>query len=157
MTRPRHATPSPDSMPKVTLDADRREIGQATVFVLALIPALLLCAGLVWDGGQAIAANLRLYGDADAAARAAAQHLDLVTYRRTGRVRLNPDSAAQAGRRVLHAAGDSGQVRISGNQVTVTARTTVATQIISFSGLTRHTVHATSTAHPVHGITRPGD
>lgn len=134
----------------------RNERGQATVFVIVLVPALLLCAGLVWDGGRAISADLRLTSDSDAAARAAAQQLDLDTYRRTGRVRLSPNAAARAGQRVLHTAGDTGQVTVTGGQVTVTARTTVAPQILSAGGLTRLTLHATSTARPVRGIIRPG-
>lgn len=125
--------------------------GQATVFVLVLFPALLLCGGLVLDGGLALAAGVRLYGDTDAAARAAAQQLDLIAYRTTGRLRLDPDRARAAARRSLQAAGDSGQITVTGSQVTVTATTVVPTHLFALAGVDRLHVHASGSAHPVRG------
>ena len=129
--------------------------GQATVFVVVMIPALLVFAGLVLDGGTALAATIRLYGDADAAARAGAQQLDLATYRTSGRLRLDPPRAASAARRLLATAGDTGHVAVNGDQVTVTAATIVPTRLLSLAGLTHLTVHATGSAHPVRGVARP--
>lgn len=125
--------------------------GQATVFVVVLVPLLLLCAGLVLDGGTALAANVRLYGDADAAARVGAQRLDLAAYRRTGRLRLDGPPAIAAARQMLRARGDTGQVTVAGNRITVTATTSARTELLRLAGLTHVTVHAIGAARPVRG------
>lgn len=129
--------------------------GQTTAFVVTMIGTLLLCAGLVLDGGLVLAARTRLIGDADAAARAGAQELDLAAYRTTGRLQLDPARAATAARARLRAAGEHGQVTITGDQVHVTAATTVHTQLLRIAGLSEITVHAGGTAHPVRGVTGP--
>lgn len=110
------------------------EDGQVTAFAVVMTVNLLLCAGLVLDGGQALAARVRLIGVAQEAARAGAQQLDLTTYRKTGQAMLDPPRAAAA-------------------HVELTAQ--VPTQLLSIAGLTRLRVHASGTASPVRGITEP--
>src|SRR5437870_10754247 len=86
------------------------ESGQVTPFVVVFVAALLLMAGLVIDGGLALAAKVRAIDEAQAAARAGAQSLDLRAYRTRNTVVLDPVRAAAAARAYLAATGDSGQV-----------------------------------------------
>ena len=55
----------------MTAPADER--GQVTAFVVVIIVALLAMAGLVIDGGSALAAKRRAINEADSAARAPVQ------------------------------------------------------------------------------------
>jgi len=67
----------------------REESGQVTAFVVVFVAALLLMAGLVIDGGLALAAQVRAIDEAQAAARAGAQSLDLRAYRASNAVVLD--------------------------------------------------------------------
>ena len=68
----------------------RDERGRVTAFVVVITTACLLFAGLVLDGGLALAAKTKAIGQAQEAARAGAQALDLATYRANGKARLDP-------------------------------------------------------------------
>src|SRR3546814_2863091 len=59
------------------------ERGSVTAFVVIMTSALLAMAGLVIDGGYALAAHRRAFNEAEAAARAGAQAVDLDTLRAT--------------------------------------------------------------------------
>lgn len=83
----------------------RDEQGRVTAFVVILSTACLLCAGLVLDGGMALAAKVRAIGQAQEAARAGAQQLDLTTYRDTSSVTLQPAAAIAAAQRYGLAGG----------------------------------------------------
>lgn len=105
-----------------------------SVFFAALVPALLLVAGLVVDGGAQAEAARRAELGASAAARAAADQ--------TGAARLagrTPDRAAAvaAGEQALADAGLSGSVRLVGDRVVVTTQTQVPTAFLSLIGITR--------------------
>lgn len=131
------------------------EDGQVTAFAVVMTVNLLLCAGLVLDGGQALAARVRLIGVAQEAARAGAQQLDLTTYRKTGQAMLDPPRAAAAVRGYLAATGRHGRVDVRRGRVHVELTAQVPTQLLSIAGLTRLRVHASGTASPVRGITEP--
>jgi hypothetical protein len=57
------------------------EQGVITAFVVVIGVALMLFAGLVYDGGMALRAKVDAVDEASAAARAGAQQLDLTALR----------------------------------------------------------------------------
>jgi Flp pilus assembly protein TadG len=131
----------------------REDGGQATAFVVVMVAALLLCAGLVVDGGLALAARVRATDEAQAAARAGAEEIDLATYRTSDTVVLDPTQAAAAAEQYLASTGDRGQVTVAGDTVSVTVETTQPTQILGIVGLHALTESASASATAVRGIT----
>ena len=131
--------------------------GQVTAFVAIITAALVLLAGLVIDGGLALAGKVRAIDEAAEAARAGAQQLDLETYRRTGRHEIAPGRAEAAAGAYLAATGDHGTVHATRRFVRVAVVHRQATQILRIAGLDAVTVHGTAVAHAEHGITHPDD
>ncbi len=76
------------------------ESGMVTAFVVVFTMALIAMAGLVLDGGLALSAKVQAIDDAQAAARAGAQAIDIPLYRSTGHITLDPPSS-HPGRRGL--------------------------------------------------------
>jgi hypothetical protein len=132
------------------------ERGQVTAFVVVITMALILCAGLVIDGGLTLAAKVRAIDEAQAAARAGAEAIDLTTYRSTGAVVLDPTQATNAAEHYLASTGNQGQVEVAGDVVTVTVEETQPTQILGVIGLHATTVSSSASATAVRGITGPG-
>lgn len=97
----------------------RREDGQVTAFVVAVLLALFVLAALVIDGGYTLAARRRAFNEANAAARAGAQALDVAEFRATGSYLLQPHEAKAAAEGYLAATGHAGNVRVSGDTVAV--------------------------------------
>jgi len=128
------------------------EEGQVSAFVVTLLVAILALAGLTLDGGLALAAKVRASGQAEAAARAGAQALDLGSYRANGAVRLVPAHAAAQARSYLATVGATGTVSVSGDTVTVTVTTTHPTQLLHLVGIPALTVHGSASAHPQRGV-----
>ena len=122
------------------------ESGMVTAFVVIFTLALVLMAGLVLDGGLALAAKVQAVDDAQAAARAGAQAIDIPTYRASGQITLDPAQAAADAQRYLAAAGHTGTVSVNGEQVTVTVTITQPTQILSLAGIDHLTETGTGTA-----------
>jgi hypothetical protein len=126
--------------------------GRVTAFVVIIVTAVLLFAGLVLDGGLALAAKVRALGEAQEAARAGAQEIDLTVYRANGALRLEPQQASAAARNYLAAAGHTGTVSAAGNTVTVTVTVSQSTQLLPLIGIGSITVTATGQAQPQRGI-----
>lgn len=97
----------------------RREEGQVTAFVVGILLALFVLAGLVIDGGYTLAARRRAINEADGAARAGAQALDVAEFRSSGLYRLDPFAATAAARSYLDVTGHAGLVSVNGDQVSV--------------------------------------
>jgi hypothetical protein len=131
------------------------ESGRVTAFVVIIVTAVLAFGGLVLDGGLALAAKVRALGEAQEAARAGAQEIDLAAYRADGTLRLAPDQASTAARNYLAAAGHTGTVSIAGNTVTVTVTVSQPTQLLGSIGIGSLTVTGTGQAQPQHGIAGP--
>jgi Flp pilus assembly protein TadG len=131
------------------------EAGQVSAFTALIAATLLLFAGLVVDGGLALSARLRALNDAQAAARAGAQALDLTAYRQDGRVVLDPARARALAEAHLAAAGSTGAVTVSGDRVTVTASRTQRMQVFTLVGLDSLSVSGTATAQAQRGIRTP--
>jgi hypothetical protein len=99
-------------------------------------------AGLVDDGGRALSGRVRALDEAQAAARAGAQQINLTLLREDGSVELDAPAAVQAADQYLATVGDAGVVTASGNSVHVTVTVNVPTQILGAFGVTNLTVSA---------------
>jgi hypothetical protein len=126
--------------------------GRVTAFVVIMVTAILLFAGIVLDGGLALATKVRALGEAQEAARAGAQEIDLAAYRADGTLRLAPQQASAAARNYLAATGHTGTVSVAGNTVNVTVTVNQSTQLLNVIGLDSITVTATGQAQPQRGI-----
>ena len=129
-----------------------RDSGQVTAFVVVMAAALVLMIGLVLDGGLTLAARERALGEAQEAARAGAQAVNLVTYRQDGDLVLDPAQAEADASAYLASIGATGTVTATGGLVTVTVTIVQPMQILDAAGLRAITVHATATATPELGI-----
>jgi len=143
----------PVTMARNQLDQLREdEHGRVTAFVVIIAVAALLFAGLVLDGGLALAAKVRAIGEAQEAARAGAQEIDLAAYRADGSLRLAPQQASAAARNYLSAAGHSGTVSVNGNTINVTVTINERTQLLGLAGIGSITVIGAGQAQPQRGI-----
>jgi Flp pilus assembly protein TadG len=124
-----------------------------TALLVALTASILALAGLVLDGGLALATKVQAAGAAEAAARAGAQAIDLNTYRLDNRLQLAPDQAVSRAQAHLSTAGVNGKVTVSGNTVTVVVTTSQRTQLLGLVGISSIAVHATGHASPHRGVT----
>ncbi|MFE9748247.1 pilus assembly protein TadG-related protein [Saccharothrix saharensis] len=131
------------------------ERGGVTAFVLAVTTALLLLAGLVLDGGLALAAKVRAIGEAQEAARAGAQEVDLAAYRADGALRLDSPQAGAAARDYLAATGHTGAVSVADNTVDVTVTVTQPTLLLGMVAIDAITVTGTGRAQPQRGVAGP--
>ena len=124
----------------------RPEAGFATVFTLCLFVTLLLFAGLLLDGGLALSGKVTALDEAQQAARAGAQALNLTAFRVSGAAILDPQAAITAAQEYLAHTGDTGTVQVAGGAVTVSVTHHQQTQLLSLAGLDAITVHANATA-----------
>jgi Flp pilus assembly protein TadG len=122
-------------------------------FAIIMVTAMIAVAGLVLDGGLAVAAKVRAVGVAQAAARAGAQAIDIDAYRRSGEVRLNVAQATAAAQDWLARAGATGTVSATPLQVRVEVTASADTQLLSLVGVGSITVHATAAAVAVRSDT----
>ena len=118
-----------------------------------MLIGILALAGLGLDGGLALAAKVRVTGQAESAARAGAQAIDLGMYRATGRLQLVPAQADALARGYLAGIGASGTVAVAGDTVTVTVTTIHPTELLSLIGVRQIGAHGTGSAHPQVGVT----
>ena len=134
----------------------RCQDGSLSILVVRLATALLMVAGLLYDGGQILTARREAFAVADNAARAGAQALDVSTLRSSGTTRLDPVAASQAVRSYLDRVGHAGTVTVDGDRVEVVVPITVDMHLLSAVGLSTRTVTGTGQARSVRGITGPG-
>jgi Flp pilus assembly protein TadG len=141
-----------------------RQDGAATVLLLVLTPALLGLAGLVLDGGTALAARQRSADLAEQAARAGADRLDTDALRSqagTESAPLDPSAAQAAACGYVHtvepAASCTATVLPGSNgrpsqQVQVRIRTSTPTILLGVIGVNTLHTDATATATALTGI-----
>ncbi|MEU0924571.1 TadE/TadG family type IV pilus assembly protein [Streptomyces malaysiensis] len=129
--------------------------GQITVFVVVITALVVLFAGLAVDGGLALAAKIRALGEAQEAARAGAQAIDIDAYRADGTLRLQPDQARALAYRYLATTGDTGTVTATERTVTVAVTVQQPTQLLQVAGVDTLTVTGSGTARPRHGVGTP--
>ncbi len=133
----------------------RVETGQVTAFVVVVVAGLFLFVGLVLDGGLALAGKVAAADEAQEAARAGTQQLDLAQLRRTQQVRLDRRRAVRAALHYVHATGDSGQATAGDTSVTVTVTHHQTPQILAAIGINDLVTTAKATARAEQGITAP--
>jgi Flp pilus assembly protein TadG len=125
-------------------DPERGSI--ALSFALTAVAALVM-AGLVVDGGAALATRERAADLATQAARAGATALTPTSLRGLPtQLSADPTAATRAADDVLTDGGATGQVSVAGDTVTVTAHLPRHTVILSAVGLDDISQTATATA-----------
>jgi hypothetical protein len=127
---------------------ERGDSGMISAFLVAAMACLLVIIGLGLDPGLAFAAKVDALGQAEQAARAGAQQINLTLYRTAGRLELDPAAAQTAADRFLAAERATGTVSVTGNRVTVTVAATYRTHLWVLLDIDTITVHATGTAVP---------
>lgn len=100
------------------------ESGSITAFVTVMAMALVMVAGMAYDGGQVIATQAAARSDADKAARAGAQQIDITHLRSTGETILDSRKAAAAALGFLQEADAAGTAVVQGATITVTVTIT---------------------------------
>lgn len=124
------------------------ERGSITAFVAVVATALVMVAGMAYDGGQVIHAHNAARNDAEQAARAGAQQIDLNHLRQTNEPRLDPTDAESAAMDYLAGVGASGTAVVNGAAITVTVTRVQPLRILP--GADR-TITVTETASAVRG------
>ena len=127
----------------------RDDDGSVTAFIVVMIVALVLCAGLVFDGGRMVAARVTAADQAENAARVAAQQTS--DSRNGVDVALDPNAAWRAGNEYLAAHGVSGSVGVAGTTVTVTVTSTTTMTMLAVIGVAARTITVTRSAQAVTG------
>lgn len=124
----------------------RGERGSITAFVAVIATALVLVAGMAYDGGQVIAAHNAARNDAESAARAGAQQIDIDHLRATNEPTLDATAAEQAAVEFLERSLATGTATVSGASITVTV--TAVQPMLILPGADR-TIVVTETATAV--------
>lgn len=106
------------------------ERGSITAFVAVVATALVMVAGMAYDGGQVIHAHNAARNDAEQAARAGAQEIDLTHLRQTNEPRLDPTAAEAAALEYLAQVGATGTAIVDGADITVTVTRTQPLRIL---------------------------
>jgi hypothetical protein len=131
-----------------------RERGSITAFVVILAASFVVLAGLVYDGGAALAAKTALIDQAQQAARQAATALNPQSLR-DGTPALAPGQAIADAQAYLASCGDTGTVTITPDQVTVHAVREQHTAILGVIGIGQITVTGQASAQIEQGVTTP--
>ncbi len=124
------------------------ERGSVSAFVAVVAVALVMVAGMAYDGGQIVAAQATARDLAAAAARAGAQELDLDSLRARGKPALDPARATEAVEAFLVQTGSTGTAVVEGASVTVTVHIRQPMRILPVPD---RMVTATDTATAVDG------
>jgi Flp pilus assembly protein TadG len=129
----------------------RDDRGSATAFGLFLIVVVLVLAGAMIEGGNAMSARGHATDIAQQAARAGADKLDLAALRNDGLVRIDPAAAQAAATAFLAQVGETGTVTAIPTEVSVTVTVTRPGILVPILGIQTLTVRATATAAPITG------
>jgi hypothetical protein len=125
-----------------------RDRGSVSAFVVMLTVMLVVCAGLVVDGGRVVGAHVSAADHAENAARRGAQEVVGI---RAGEPHLEPLRARAAAADYLRAHGVAGTVLVVGDEVTVTVTAREHLTLLHLVGIDAMTVSATRSARPVIG------
>ena len=139
-------------MKRPSVASGRRDAGTASIVLVLITPALFGVAGLVVDGGRAINARQLAASQAEQAARAAADALDVDALRAGSGLVIEPLAARRAAERYLAAAGATGVVDVRAGTVTVSVNATARTAFFAVIGIDQMSVTAEATARPARGI-----
>ena len=150
----RHSYGTVDPAKQEVPESPRDDEGSIALFVVLLAVALMAMAGLVVDGGYALAARQEAAATAEQAARAGADALSHDSVRGTGPIRLDPAAATAAAQAYLAARGRAGQATAVGDIVNVTVSITRRTAILSALGIDSIGATAHASARGITGIDR---
>lgn len=132
----------------------RCDAGSVALYFAIVAVAALTMAGMVVDGGSALAARERAADLATQAARAGANALTADSIRElSGGLRADPSAATVAAQRVLAAAGADGLVTVAADTVTVRVTVRRHTAILSAVGMTDISQSASANATAIYGDT----
>jgi Flp pilus assembly protein TadG len=120
--------------------------------------SLLVTAGLVIDGGRAMAGRQRAANTAEQAARLGADQLDQDGLRAGSGTPVNAAAAQTAARAFVSAAGPNmtGSVTVTGDTVSVHVTHTMRTTLLGIIGINKFTQSARADARPVRGVLSEG-
>ena len=129
------------------------ETGSVSLLVLPLAFGLLAAAGLVVDGSVTLTAHQQAANEAEQAARAGAQAVN-VAAARAGRFAPGLTSGQQAAQDYLAAAaGHPHTVAVSGDSVDVTVTVTHPTRVLSLIGIGEVTATGRGRSRLTGGVT----
>lgn len=111
------------------------EKGSITIMFAGLMVALIVLAGLIFDGGAKMQAIERANAAAEHAARTAAQQIDSAGAMSSGQVNLDAMQAVAAGNHALSTEGVDGSISVAGDEVVVTTTATSSTTLLSIIGI----------------------
>ena len=134
----------------------RDEQGTVTATVAIFTVTMLAVVGLVFDGGNLLTAKRRAINEADAAARAGAQAVDLASLRGDGAVVVDPARAEDLAREYLADVGHDGTVSVDGATVRVEVSFVEHLSILGAFGVGPRRVTGVGVARAVRGV-REGD
>ena len=129
--------------------ARHSEAGVVTVTITVLVIAIVAAAGLVIDGGRLLATRRDAANTAAAAARSAAQELDVSRFETGNNVTLTIEDATNVAREITTRQGynlTDTTIRINGAVVRIEIREDVPLTLLTFTGLRTRTVTGTATA-----------
>ena len=133
----------------------RTEAGSVTAFVAAFTVALLAVAGLVVDGGYLLAARQSALAEAEAAARAGAQAVD-VSALRAGSVVVVADAARRRVAEYLVRSGHEGEAEVAGDMVTVRVRVAKRLTVLGLFGVAPRMIEASGSARGAQAVGEQG-
>ncbi len=133
-----------------TSESDR---GSAAAYLVIFMIAVVALAGLLLDGGAALAARSEAASIAQQAARAAADTLTAPSLRGGGTPTVDTQAAAGVAQAVLDTAGVQGEIDVTATQVTVTVHKTRPAALLSAVGINTVGGTATATAIALQGAT----
>jgi hypothetical protein len=117
--------------------------GFVTWWILGLASVAVLIFALVGDGSRVMAAVDETSDVAQVAARAGARMVDPSTGA------LDATRAEAAAQAEIVAAGMAGTVTVNGDEITVTATTTISLPLLAIVGVDQRTVTSTRTARAI--------
>ena len=129
----------------------RPERASVSVVVVMVTTALLLVAGLVFDGGRVLTAHRDADAVASAAARAGGQSVDETGLRTGSGTPLDPSDAKRRVAAYLADTDFTGTATVVGDTVTVTVSRTETLPLLSLAGLHDTRISGTGTARAVRG------
>lgn len=127
------------------------ERGSITAFVAVIATALVMVAGMAYDGGQVMSAHNAARNDAAQAARAGAQQIDLTHLRETNEPRLDPAKAESAAQSYLAQSGATGTVAVSDASVSVTVTRVQTLRILPGADRTIVVTETATAVEEAHG------
>lgn len=141
---------------RISLIRQHPDQGWAAMWMVISFTGLMVVAGLVLDGGQALAARGEAASAARQAARAGADAMSLESLRLHGVTLVDPEIGRRAAMDSLQAAGAVGEVTVTAGVVEVRAQVTEEAILLKIVGITEMRGTASETAVAVLGVTTEG-